>query len=72
MIVLYTASGVYHAIPGARYDPTVCLFRRVDLSAIFVLIAGSFTPIIGVSADWSSDGKSCSCSSGRWRRPALH
>ncbi len=48
MIVLYTASGVYHAIPGDRYDATVCFFRRVDVSAIFVLIAGSFTPIIAV------------------------
>ena len=49
MVVLYTASGVYHAIPGDFYDPTVCFFRRVDVSAIFVLIAGSFTPIIAVA-----------------------
>jgi hemolysin III len=48
MVVLYTASGVYHAIPGNFYDPTVCFFRRVDVSAIFILIAGSFTPIIAV------------------------
>jgi hemolysin III len=48
MIVLYTASGVYHAIPGDFYDATVCFFRRIDVSAIFVLIAGSFTPIIAV------------------------
>jgi hemolysin III len=48
MIVLYTASGVYHAIPGNFYDPTVCFFRRIDVSGIFVLIAGSFTPIITV------------------------
>jgi hemolysin III len=46
MIALYTASGVYHAIPGNFYDPTVCFFRRVDVSAIFILIAGSYTPII--------------------------
>jgi hemolysin III len=48
MIALYTASGVYHAIPGDRYDATVCFFRRIDVSAIFLLIAGSFTPIIAV------------------------
>src|SRR6266478_9883503 len=48
MVVLYTASGVYHAIPGNFYDPIVCFFRRVDVSAIFILIAGSFTPIIAV------------------------
>jgi hemolysin III len=48
MVVLYAASGVYHAIPGERNDPLVCYFRRIDVSAIFVLIAGSFTPIITV------------------------
>lgn len=48
MVILYTASGVYHAIPGARFDPTVCFFRRIDQSAIFILIAGSFTPIMSV------------------------
>jgi hemolysin III len=48
MVALYTASGVYHAIPGDFYDPTVCVFRRLDVSAIFVLIAGSFTPIVAV------------------------
>jgi hemolysin III len=48
MIALYTASGVYHAIPGHYYDPNVCFFRRVDVSAIFLMIAGSFTPIIVV------------------------
>jgi hemolysin III len=48
MVVLYTASGVYHAVPGKFLDPTVTFFRRIDVSAIFVLIAGSFTPIISV------------------------
>jgi hemolysin III len=48
MVALYTASGVYHAIPGSFSDPRVSFFRRVDVSAIFVLIAGSFTPIIAV------------------------
>jgi hemolysin III len=48
MVVLYTASGVHHAIPGRKYDPLVCQFRRLDISAIFVLIAGSFTPIVAV------------------------
>lgn len=48
MVVLYTASGVYHAVPGHRTDPVVCEFRRLDVSAIFLLIAGSFTPIVAV------------------------
>lgn len=48
MIALYTASGVYHAIPGTFHDSRVCFFRGIDESAIFILIAGSFTPIIAV------------------------
>jgi hemolysin III len=48
MVVLYTASGVYHAVPGEFLDPTVCFYRRIDISAIFLLIAGSFTPVISV------------------------
>jgi hemolysin III len=48
MILLYTASGVYHAVPGHRGDEFVEFFRRLDLCAIFLLIAGTFTPIIAV------------------------
>jgi hemolysin III len=48
MVVLYTASGVYHAVPGRKLDPLVCEFRRLDVSAIFLLIAGTFTPIVAV------------------------
>jgi hemolysin III len=48
MVVLYTASGVYHAVPGSFYDPIVTWFRWIDVSAIFVLIAGTFTPIMAV------------------------
>ncbi len=48
MVVLYAASGLYHAVPGRRDDPAVCFFRQLDVSAIFLLIAGTFTPIIAV------------------------
>jgi hemolysin III len=48
MVLLYTASGVYHAVPGKFLDPTVSFFRRVDITAIFILIAGSYTPIASV------------------------
>jgi len=48
MVVLYTASGIYHAVPGKADDRLVCEFRRLDVSAIFLLIAGSFTPIVYV------------------------
>jgi hemolysin III len=48
MVVLYAASGLYHAVPGGHDDPLVAFFRRLDVSAIFLLIAGSFTPVIAV------------------------
>jgi hemolysin III len=48
MILLYTASGVFHGVPFSKTDnPAVFLFfQRIDRSAIFVLIAGSNTPLI--------------------------
>ena len=43
MILLYAASSIYHYFPrGSRIKS---IFRRVDCSMIFVLIAGSYTPI---------------------------
>jgi hemolysin III len=41
MIALYFASTVYHALPQGR---TKELFRLFDHSAIFLLIAGTYTP----------------------------
>lgn len=44
LILLYLASTVYHFVPKShRYKKT---FQRIDLSLIFILIAGSYTPII--------------------------
>lgn len=40
-IVLYLASTIYHAIPDT---PAKKLFRRLDHGAIFLLIAGTYTP----------------------------
>lgn len=40
-ILLYAASTIYHAIPDS---PTKKLFRTIDHGAIFLLIAGSYTP----------------------------
>lgn len=48
MFVLYLASGVYHAIPGHYDDAHIAIYRRIDISAIFLLIAGSYTPMIAV------------------------
>jgi hemolysin III len=47
-VVLYAASGVYHAIQLPIDSPTVELFRRLDHSAIYLLIAGTYTPVFVV------------------------
>lgn len=47
MVLLYGASGAYHAIP--RGDPWLIeCFRKLDHSAIYVLIAGTYTPVFAV------------------------
>jgi hemolysin III len=46
LIVLYTASTLYHSIPIERIKP---LLRTLDHSAIFLLIAGTYTPFLLVS-----------------------
>src|SRR3954466_8356931 len=40
-VILYVASTLYHALPGNRAKR---LFRVIDHSAIFLLIAGTYTP----------------------------
>jgi hemolysin III len=40
-VVLYGASTLYHALPGSRAKR---VFRVLDHSAIFLLIAGTYTP----------------------------
>jgi hemolysin III len=44
-VVLYAASGTYHAIRLPTDSPTVEIFRRLDHSAIYLLIAGTYTPV---------------------------
>ena len=41
LILLYAASTFYHAIPNRRAKP---IFRVMDHAAIYVLIAGTYTP----------------------------
>ena len=41
MVLLYLASTLYHAIP---YDRAKRVFRVLDHGAIFILIAGTYTP----------------------------
>ena len=46
MVVLYTASTLYHAIPAPRVKRAL---QVVDHAAIFLLIAGTYTPFTLVS-----------------------
>jgi channel protein (hemolysin III family) len=61
MILLYLASGVFHAVPFTRADHPAeyGFFQAADRSAIFALIAGTNTPVI------------VALLSGRWRRWCL-
>lgn len=43
MMILYAASFLYHAVTLS--PDIVKIFRKIDHSAIFVLIAGSYTPV---------------------------
>jgi hemolysin III len=43
LVLLYAASTLYHALPGRR---TKAVFQRLDHAAIFLLIAGTYTPFV--------------------------
>lgn len=44
LLALYSASSIYHHIPAASTH--LSLFRKLDHTMIYVLIAGSYTPIV--------------------------
>jgi hemolysin III len=46
MVLLYGASGLYHAVPSR--EPLLPYLQKLDHSAIYVLIAGTYTPIVAV------------------------
>lgn len=46
LVLLYTASTLYHSIPGERRKH---LLRKFDHAAIFLLIAGTYTPFMLVT-----------------------
>ena len=46
LVVFYTVSTLYHAFRGPRVKG---IFRRLDHAAIFLVIAGSYTPFLLVS-----------------------
>jgi len=51
LILLYTASTLYHGVPNERAKP---LLRQLDHAAIFLLIAGTYTPftLITLHGPW--------------------
>jgi hemolysin III len=51
MILVYAASSAYHALPEGRAKR---LFNRLDHAAIFLFIAGSYTPfsLAGINGAW--------------------
>jgi hemolysin III len=57
LVLLYAASTLYHALPSERAKH---IFRVFDHSAIFLLIAGTYTPLslvsLGGSWGWSLFG----------------
>lgn len=46
MVLLFTASTCYHAIPWQR---SKAIFKQLDHCAIYLLIAGSYTPFLLIS-----------------------
>jgi len=54
LILLYLASTLYHAI---RHKPTKLIFKTCDHAAIFLLIAGTYTPycllVLGGAWGWT-------------------
>lgn len=44
IILLYSASAMFHLVKGS--ERTVLLLRRIDHAAIYVMIAGTYTPIV--------------------------
>ena len=47
LLMLYGASAIYHALPVS--DKIIAILRRIDHMMIFVLIAGTYTPVCLVS-----------------------
>jgi hemolysin III len=48
LILLYLASTLYHSVPGKRAK---LFFQKLDHAAIYVLIAGTYTPVLLISME---------------------
>lgn len=53
LVLLYTASTLYHGIPHERVKP---ILQKLDHAAIFLLIAGTYTPFTLVTLNGSAWG----------------
>jgi hemolysin III len=47
LVLLYAASGAYHAVPASA-PQTIAWLKGLDHSLIYVLIAGTYTPVFAV------------------------
>ena len=65
-LLLYLFSTLYHAVRGNRAKR---VFQVLDHSAIFLLIAGTYTPFTPASSTARGDGRCCG-PSGYWRLSA--
>jgi len=54
LVLMLMASAAYHLIPGK--PRRVEFLRKIDHSAIYVLIAGTYTPICGLLTDFAQWG----------------
>ncbi len=48
LILLYLASTLYHSVPGPKAK---VFFQKLDHAAIYVLIAGTYTPVLLISME---------------------
>lgn len=52
LVTMFGASGVYHAV--TRWPRLTAVLRRIDHASIFLMIAGSYTPVLffGLAGAW--------------------
>lgn len=59
MVLLFLASGMFHGLHYHGDEARKRLFQKLDQSAVYLLIAGSYTPVLAILLD------------GAWRRWSL-
>ncbi|MBY0459972.1 MAG: hemolysin III family protein [Gemmataceae bacterium] len=48
MVALYLASGTFHGVPYPKGDDRWRFFQKIDQSAVYLLIAGTYTPVLAI------------------------